>query len=77
MWLAEAYVNAPQFYDVSINHWLNPNLAFQHYYTSGDDNPNDNRYDQFERLFGGRRTDLNNTSIHLSLIHISEPTRPY
>ena len=48
----------------TFNHWLNPNLAFQHYYTSGDDNPNDNRYGQFERLFGGRRTDLNNTSIH-------------
>ena len=41
-----------------------PNVAFQTYYTSGDSIPNDNKFEQFERLFGGRRTDLNNTSIH-------------
>lgn len=45
-------------------HPLNPNLAFQYYYASGDKNPEDDNFDQFERLFGGRRTDLNNTSIH-------------
>ena len=48
----------------TFDHWLNPNIAFQHYYASGDKNPDDTRFDQFERLFGGRRTDLNNTSIH-------------
>lgn len=40
-----------------------PNLALQYYYASGDKNPRDGRYDQFERLFGSRRSDLNNTSI--------------
>lgn len=40
-----------------------PNLALQYYYVSGDRNPNDARFDQFERLFGSRRTDLGNTSI--------------
>jgi hypothetical protein len=41
-----------------------PRLAFQWYWASGDDDPDDNRFDQYERLFGGRRGDLNNTSIH-------------
>ena len=41
-----------------------PRIALQYYSTSGDEDPNDDRFDQFERLFGGRRTDLNNTSIH-------------
>lgn len=41
-----------------------PGLALQYYSTSGDKNPGDGRFDQFERLFGGRRTDLNNTSIY-------------
>lgn len=43
---------------------LNLNIAMQYYRTSGDKDPNDDNYDQFERLFGGRRGDLNNTSIH-------------
>jgi hypothetical protein len=33
-------------------------------FASGDKNPNDGRFDRFERLFGGRRTDLGNTGIH-------------
>ncbi|MEL7448085.1 MAG: alginate export family protein [Pseudomonadota bacterium] len=41
-----------------------PGVAFQYYAASGDKNPADGRFDQFERLFGGRRTDLNNTSLH-------------
>ncbi len=41
-----------------------PNLALQYYWASGDEDPNDGRYDQYDRLFGGRRTDLNHTSIH-------------
>lgn len=43
---------------------LNTNLALQYYYTSGDKNPQDNNFDQYENMFGGRRTDLNNTSTH-------------
>lgn len=43
--------------------WV-PNLALQAYHTSGDADPNDGKYGQFERLFGSRRTDLNNTSIY-------------
>ncbi len=39
-------------------------LALEYYYASGDDDPNDRRFEQHERLFGSRRTDLNNTSIH-------------
>ncbi|MEL7546247.1 MAG: alginate export family protein [Pseudomonadota bacterium] len=41
-----------------------PRFAFEYYYASGDEDPNDNRFDQHERLFGSRRSDLNNTSIH-------------
>lgn len=41
-----------------------PRLSLEYYYASGDDDPNDLDFDQHERLFGGRRTDLNNTSIH-------------
>ena len=41
-----------------------PRVALEYYYASGDENPNDLAFDQHERLFGGRRTDLNNTSIH-------------
>lgn len=33
-------------------------------WASGDKNPRDGRFDRFERLFGGRRTDLGNTGIH-------------
>lgn len=48
----------------TFNHPYNPNLAFQYYFASGDKSVGDDKFDQFERLFGGRRTDLNNTSIH-------------
>ena len=41
-----------------------PRIAFEYYYASGDDDPGDDRFDQHERLFGSRRSDLNNTSIH-------------
>jgi Alginate export len=39
-------------------------MALDHDYASGDKRPGDGRFDQFERLFGGRRTDLGNTGIH-------------
>ena len=48
----------------TFDHPWQPNIAFQYYYASGDKTPEDGRFDQYERLFGGRRTDLNNTSIH-------------
>ena len=41
-----------------------PRFAFEYYWASGDDDPNDLNFDQHERLFGARRSDLNNTSIH-------------
>lgn len=41
-----------------------PRLAFEYYWASGDDDPNDLSFDQHERLFGSRRSDLNNTSIN-------------
>lgn len=48
----------------TFEHPWEPNLAFQYYWASGDDDPDDGRYGQYERLFGSRRTDLNNTSLH-------------
>ncbi|MGV6818947.1 MAG: alginate export family protein [Parvularcula sp.] len=52
-----------------------PRVALQYYWASGDDDPNDDKFDQYERLFGGRRTDLNNTSIHgpLTPANLSAP----
>ncbi|MCI4645724.1 MAG: alginate export family protein [Hyphomonadaceae bacterium] len=41
-----------------------PRIAYEHYYASGDEDPGDLNFDQHERLFGSRRSDLNNTSIH-------------
>ena len=41
-----------------------PRLAAEWYYASGDDDPNDDRFGTYERFFGSRRTDLNNTSLH-------------
>ena len=41
-----------------------PRFALEYYHASGDEDPFDLSYDQHERLFGSRRTDLNNTSIH-------------
>lgn len=48
----------------TFDHQWEPNLAFQYYWASGDKDPNDDRFDQYERLFGSRRTDLNHTSLH-------------
>lgn len=48
----------------TFDHSWEPNVAFQYYWASGDKDPNDGNYDQYERLFGSRRTDLNNTSLH-------------
>ena len=48
----------------TFDHEWEPNVALQYYWASGDDNPNDGDFDQYERLFGSRRTDLNNTSLY-------------
>lgn len=48
----------------TFEHSWEPNLAFQYYWASGDKDPGDGEYGQYERLFGSRRTDLNNTSLH-------------
>jgi len=52
-----------------------PRISMEYYYASGDDDPGDGAFDQHERLFGGRRTDLNNTSIHgpLTPANLSAP----
>lgn len=52
-----------------------PRLAAEYYYASGDKDPADSTFGQHERLFGSRRTDLNNTSIHgpLTPANISAP----
>ena len=52
-----------------------PRIAAEYYFASGDENPNDGRFDQHERLFGSRRSDLNNTSIHgpLTPANLSAP----
>ncbi len=59
----------------TFDHPWQPNLAAQFYWASGDDDPNDGEFDQYERLFGGRRTDLNNTSLHgpLTPANLSAP----
>lgn len=41
-----------------------PRVGLDWDFASGDRNPNDLNFDQAERLFGGRRTDLGNTGIH-------------
>lgn len=53
-----------------------PRVAFQYYWASGDKDPADDRFDQYERLFGGRRGDLNNTSLHgpLTPANVSAPS---
>lgn len=52
-----------------------PRFALEYYYASGDDDPGDLAFDQHERLFGSRRSDLNNTSIHgpLTPANLSAP----
>lgn len=59
----------------TFDHRWEPNVAFQYYWASGDKDPDDGNYDQYERLFGSRRTDLNNTSLHgpLTPANLSAP----
>lgn len=59
----------------TFDHEWYPRIALEYYFSSGDDDPGDLRFDQYERLFGSRRTDLNNTSIHgpLTPANLSAP----
>lgn len=44
--------------------WWQARIGVDYDYASGDRDPRDDRFDQYERLFGSRRTDLGNTGIH-------------
>jgi hypothetical protein len=59
----------------TFSHAWRPRLGVEYYFASGDEDPNDDRFDQYERLFGSRRTDLGNTSIHgpLTPANLSAP----
>jgi hypothetical protein len=59
----------------TLDHPWRPRIALDYYYASGDSDPSDGRYEQFERLFGARRGDLGNTGIHgpLTTANINAP----
>jgi hypothetical protein len=59
----------------TFDHPWRPRIALDYYYASGDSDPSDGRYEQFERLFGSRRSDLGNTGIHgpLTTANINAP----
>ncbi|MFZ4122343.1 MAG: alginate export family protein [Caulobacterales bacterium] len=54
---------------------LRPRVTIHHFFASGDQDPTDANYNQFERLFGSRRGDLGNTGIFgpLTTANISAP----
>ena len=51
----------------TFNHPWNVRLVLEYDLATGDDDPNDDKFDQYERLFGTRRADLGNTSINGAL----------
>ncbi len=59
----------------TFEHAWRPRVALDYYFSSGDSDPADGRYEQFERLFGSRRSDLGNTGIHgpLTTANIEAP----
>lgn len=59
----------------TFDHPWHPRVALDYYLSTGDSDPADGRYEQFERLFGSRRTDLGNTGIHgpLTTANINAP----
>ncbi len=48
----------------SMDHRWRTRIGIDWDYATGDRDPSDDRFDQYERLFGARRTDLGNTGIH-------------
>lgn len=52
------------YWGYTFKHTWQPRVALDLVWASGDKSPTDGRFDQFERLFGSRRTDLGNTGIH-------------
>jgi hypothetical protein len=59
----------------TFDHPWRPRLALNYYWAGGDSDPNDSRFEQFERLFGARRSDLGATSLFgpLSPANLSAP----
>lgn len=59
----------------TLDHPWRPRLALDFDYASGDRRPDDDAFDQYERLFGSRRSDLGNTGIHgpLTPANLSAP----
>ena len=59
----------------TFDHPWRPRVALDYYWASGDSDPDDGRFEQFDRLFGGRRTDLGATGIFgpLSPANLSAP----
>jgi hypothetical protein len=59
----------------TFDHPLRPRIAIDYDYASGDDDPDDNRFGQYEFLFGARRADFGHTSLYgpLAPANISAP----
>ncbi len=59
----------------TFDHPWRPRVALDYYWASGDSDPDDGRFEQFDRLFGGRRTDLGATGIYgpLSPANLTAP----
>ena len=59
----------------TFNHPWRPRIAVDFDFASGDRRADDGSFDQYERLFGGRRTDLGHTGIHgpLTPANLSAP----
>ncbi len=59
----------------TFDHPWAPRLVFDYHRASGDKDPNDGDFGQYERLFGTRRGDLGHTSIHgpLTRANLSAP----
>jgi hypothetical protein len=59
----------------TFDHPWRPRVQLDYYFASGDEDPDDEAYGQFERLFGARRSDLGHTGIHgpLTTANIDAP----
>lgn len=59
----------------TFDHPWRPRVQLDYYFASGDEDPTDEKYGQFERLFGSRRSDLGHTGVHgpLTTANIDAP----